>query len=1264
MNNKFKKAFYILHFTFLIFLIFSCTKPEPTNPYDPNSGHETIPMQGQLVLTELSDSQVELKWQLNSSIVGSYIINRKVNSGSYDFLAEVNAETDEYTDVELLTTNTYSYQVIGANDEVQTEPISNSISTTFTEITDFNTQQQNIFTADITWAHNCNYEEGYILERREISSREHPLSRGVDSEGRRGVSSKLPFDLSRRNEVKTERGERKRSFQRGLNSPQRDFIEIANLPANATQYTDDTLTPNQTYEYRIVAYTTWNESPEKTVQQLMQFPQPSDFTVTQDNVHTFTLNWQDESDGEQGYKIERKIDEGEYEVIATLDPDIETYTDDINSRNTFENVYYRLYAYYSTETSSIVENNSIISFEPITNLAYEKLTIQTIQLSWDDTNEDEDGFVVEKKVNEGDWEQIADITETQWTDEDAEINQNLQYRVKVYNGENSTDFVETDIIDNTFPAPSNLQIMQDNVHTFSLIWNDHSIGEEGFTIERKIDEGNYELIQTNAENDTTYTDDINTRDSFEIVYYKIYAFYETSNSDSLVGNCSINFPAPTNLQYEHLTISSIELTWQDNSNDEDGFIIEKKLNEETWEQIADITETDWTDENAEINQNLQYRVQAYSGENSTDFVETEVIDNTIPAPTNLQIAQGNIHTFSLIWNDNCIGEEGFTIERKIDEGNYILIHTNAENDTTYTDDINTRDSFETVYYKIHAIYETSNSDSLVGSCSINFPAPTNLQYVHLTISSIKLTWQDNSDGEDGFKIDKKVGENAWQIEFAVVGENAEDWTDTSAEINEMIKYIVYAYSGTNNSDYVYTGEIDNAIPPPSNLQYQPLTISSIKLTWQDNSEGEDGFKIDKKVGTNAWLIEFTIVGEDIETWTDANAELNELLQYRVYAFSGTNNSDYVYTGEIDNAIPTPENLDYTINLTCEITLHWDYNITGIDGFKITRRVGNGTWDENFATIPSGIYEFIDAGLTIGETYKYKVQAYFSTYTSNFTSAISYTPHPAGMIFVQGGTFEMGDHYGEGSSDELPAHDVTIDAFFIDEFEVTHTEFIEFLNDFGVSSNGSYNGTELIDMDDSDCAIDYNDIFYFGGSNYASSTDCPVIEITWYGAVVFCNWKSQQEDLTPCYNLSDWICDFNANGYRLPTEAEWEYAARGGVNWTDDYRYSGCHNVSDLPNYAWISSNSNNQTHPVGTKLPNQLEIHDMSGNVWEWCNDWYDSSYYSSSPANNPTGPPTGTSLVLRGGSWHFNVVYYCRVADRYSVNPNWQRQLLRFSYH
>ena len=196
-----------------------------------------------------------------------------------------------------------------------------------------------------------------------------------------------------------------------------------------------------------------------------------------------------------------------------------------------------------------------------------------------------------------------------------------------------------------------------------------------------------------------------------------------------------------------------------------------------------------------------------------------------------------------------------------------------------------------------------------------------------------------------------------------------------------------------------------------------------------------------------------------------------------------------------------------------------------------------------------------------------------------------------------------------------------------KYEVTHAEFIQFLNSAGVASDGSYEAKKMIDMDSSGCAVGHDGSFYFEGSSVAESEDTPVIEVTWYGALAYCNWLSEQEGLTPAYDLNNWELknsDQSAlEGYRLPTSTEWEYAARGGDN-GNSTTYAGSDTIADV---AWYTDNSNSETHPVGEKQANELGIYDMSGNVYE------------------RTNTPEDTGLVGRGGSYSFGPGY-CEVVD------------------
>ena len=225
-----------------------------------------------------------------------------------------------------------------------------------------------------------------------------------------------------------------------------------------------------------------------------------------------------------------------------------------------------------------------------------------------------------------------------------------------------------------------------------------------------------------------------------------------------------------------------------------------------------------------------------------------------------------------------------------------------------------------------------------------------------------------------------------------------------------------------------------------------------------------------------------------------------------------------------------------------------------------------------------------------------------------------------MIEVTGGTFQMGSNYGD--EDEKPVHQVTVSSFLIGKYEVTQAEWQEVMG----TNPSEWKGDNL-----------------------------PVENVTWFEAVDYCNRLSSREGLTPCYSGSgeSITCDWSANGYRLPTEAEWEFAARGG-NQSNHHVYSGSGTIGSV---AWYESNSSDRTHSVGSKNKNELGIHDMSGNVWEWCWDWYDSGYYAKSPGLDPRGAGSGSCRVLRGGSWNYDD-YYCRVANR----GNYYGPVLRFN--
>jgi len=311
--------------------------------------------------------------------------------------------------------------------------------------------------------------------------------------------------------------------------------------------------------------------------------------------------------------------------------------------------------------------------------------------------------------------------------------------------------------------------------------------------------------------------------------------------------------------------------------------------------------------------------------------------------------------------------------------------------------------------------------------------------------------------------------------------------------------------------------------------------------------------------------------------------------------------------------------------------------------------------------------------------------------------------------IPSGTFSMGDHIGfvdpKHPSDELPLHDVKIDSFYLAKSHITNQQYLTFLNSayanglisvknkivYGVGSDSIYCYTNQY--------ASYYSISFDGKVfSMADFRAChPVVGVRWFGCIAYCNWLSRTNGLNECYNLTTGVCDFTQNGYRLPTEAEWEYAARG--NQPEYYNYTFGNNTDGSKNRAnWDNSGDPYEStdinlYPFSTPVgfydgtlkqksdynwpgsantyqtnnsTNGFGLVDMCGNVWQFVNDWYSSTYYSSSPASNPQGPASGSAMPdgkqykgMRGGNWYNGDVVngitdgHSRVSNR---NPSYFR--------
>ncbi len=392
------------------------------------------------------------------------------------------------------------------------------------------------------------------------------------------------------------------------------------------------------------------------------------------------------------------------------------------------------------------------------------------------------------------------------------------------------------------------------------------------------------------------------------------------------------------------------------------------------------------------------------------------------------------------------------------------------------------------------------------------------------------------------------------------------------------------------------------IPPaPSNLQIISLTNSEAKLHWIDSSTSETSFEIEQGTDTSSFVT-VKSVGANIDTATIPGIFVTtKTYFFRVKA----KNSLYLSTASnvVQRSLfPPPTNFMIVTFSSSTASLSWNDNSTVETGFVIEQSIDSLAYVPIDSTAANGTSKTISGFFDSSKTYSFRVVAKNSSDKSGYSNAEARTL--GYWVFVSGGTFLMGRN-GE-FRDERPIHNVVLSNFYISKYEVTVKEY----RNFTTATNRTFPAPP----------------------SWGWNDDAPMVKVSWYDAKEYCAWLDST----------------SGKGVRLPTEAEWEYAARGGKN-SQRFAYSGSNAVEEV---AWYYFNAAGRTYNSGLKKPNELGIFDMSGNAWEWCADWQGS--YSSSIQRDPTGPATGNNKIFRGGSW-FDYglgASECRVETRYDYTP------------
>ena len=364
------------------------------------------------------------------------------------------------------------------------------------------------------------------------------------------------------------------------------------------------------------------------------------------------------------------------------------------------------------------------------------------------------------------------------------------------------------------------------------------------------------------------------------------------------------------------------------------------------------------------------RVNPFDPSSDTDF-----------SPQNVQVAQSGVTTVTLTWELEDALIQGFKIDRKVGSGEWQTDYAVLDADAREWSDDDILPS-NMYYYRLYGYADENVSEAIEVNINPGFPGPTDLDAQPYLVNQVKLTWTDVASGEAGYKIDKRVGSTGdWVIGYGETGADAEEWIDSSAVLDNILYYRVYAYIGELVSGYD-EDSVNLSFPAPTNLTAVQESVKKVTLSWDDNSDGEDGFIIEKHTSSEEWTVYDNVAG-DISQWSDSTLAMNTETFYRVHAYKDSDLSGTV-SASITPVFPAPSNLQVILNELATITLSWNDNSVGEDGFRIDRQVDGGTWAEGYQTVGTDVKEWTDTnGIEMGKQYAYRVTAFT---TDNMSAA--------------------------------------------------------------------------------------------------------------------------------------------------------------------------------------------------------------------------------------------------------------------------------------
>lgn len=696
-----------------------------------------------------------------------------------------------------------------------------------------------------------------------------------------------------------------------------DYQDIATLDYTVNTFRNSGLLPNTTYYYRIIADNSYSDS--ATVTTLAPSPPltPTSLVSVQAGAVTVKLQWNDNSNNEIGFELERSDVSPEiFSQIAVLDRNVKVFTNTSLSPDT--DYYYRIRAYNEdgkSDYSGVLHVKTLQLQLPAapSGLNAGNISKNTCVLTWKDNADNESGFqIYELEESTGSYKlnRTVSANVTQFTFSDLIPNTTYNYKVRAYNGDGASAFTN-EIKVTTLPlqppvAP--ITLIYDTITPSSVLlsWTDRSDNETGFRIYKSLSQtSGYQLIHSTGENEHTYLNENLNRGT--AYFYRVRAFNDdgVSSYTNILKIITPNPPrSPTSITLLSASKTSVEFEWTDNADNEEGFCLERSINTPGQFIITDTLPAntkEFSDQKLKSNTRYYYRLRAFNTDGNSDYSDTLLVKTDpliLPAaPSQLKINKLTPFTVLFSWNDNSSDETGFQLQ-KTDETKTFHNLASLPPDITQFADTALNDS--TIYfYRVRAFnadgYSVFSDTLLVLTPENIIPeTPDDFEASSVRYNKVVLTWELNSDGLSGLEIERRSDTTGNFILIAKT-DIVTSFADTSVYEGQSYIYRIRAFNSFNFSDY--SPSINVSVPfltlpkPPELLPSATIESNAIEIKWSDNSSDETGFIIKRALYPQNDFVELSTVHTNDTLFIDHTVTPNTTYYYIVNAVNENGQSE-------------------------------------------------------------------------------------------------------------------------------------------------------------------------------------------------------------------------------------------------------------------------------------------------------------------------------------------------------------------------------------